>query len=85
MIRMDRGTENTKIAALQYAFREFDDDEFAGEKSVCYGTSPANIVCILAIYTYFQEASPMQRIEGFWSILRKHKTGWWISALKVRF
>jgi hypothetical protein len=24
-----------------------------------------------------------QRIEGWWSQLRRHKTGWWINALKV--
>lgn len=30
IIRMDRGTENTKIAALQYSFREDHSDEYAG-------------------------------------------------------
>lgn len=44
VLRMDRGTENTKVAALQYAFREDGTDEYAGIKSVRFGTSPANIV-----------------------------------------
>ena len=41
---MDRGTENTKIAALQFSFREDHSDEYAGTCSIRFGTSPANIV-----------------------------------------
>ena len=42
VLRMDRGTENTKVAALQYAFREDGTDEYAGIKSVPFGTCPVN-------------------------------------------
>ena len=41
---MDRGTENTKIAAVQFSFREDHSDEYAGTRSIRFGTSPANIV-----------------------------------------
>ena len=41
---MDQGTENTKVAALQYALREEGDDEHAGMNSVRFGSSPVNIV-----------------------------------------
>ena len=44
VIRMDRGTENTKVAALQYAMREADTDDYSGTRSIRFGTSPANIV-----------------------------------------
>lgn len=43
VIRLDRGTENVKMAAVQYAFRENHLDELSGEKSFRFGTSPANI------------------------------------------
>ena len=44
MIIMERGTENTKVAALHYAMRETENDEYSGPRSVQFGTSPANIV-----------------------------------------
>ena len=43
---MDRGTENSRVAAVQYAFREFHADNLAGDRSFRFGTSPANIVRI---------------------------------------
>ena len=43
VVRLDRGTENVKIAAVQYTFRE---NHGAGDKSFRFGTSPANIVSI---------------------------------------
>ena len=46
---MDCGTENSLVAAVQYAFREQHHDSFAGEKSFQYGTSPSNIVIILCM------------------------------------
>lgn len=45
VVRMDCETENSLVAAVQYAFREHHYDCFAGEKSFQYGTSPSNIVC----------------------------------------
>ena len=59
MIRMDRGTENTKVAALQYALREADSDDFAGIRSIQYGTSPANIVTTLIDVLYVQHFMPI--------------------------
>ena len=44
MIRLDCGTENVKVAAVQYAFRENHGDVLSGENSVRFGTSPSNIV-----------------------------------------
>lgn len=43
---MDRGTENSRVAAVQYAFRESHTDSLAGNRSFRFGTSPANIVRI---------------------------------------
>lgn len=43
-IRLDLGTENVKVAAVHYAFRELHSDSMSGEKSVSFGKSPANIV-----------------------------------------
>ena len=40
---MNRGTENSKVAAMQYAFREFHLDSLSGDNSFRFGTSPANI------------------------------------------
>ena len=44
MLRMDHGTENGLAAAAQIVFRRDGADALAGEKSVRYGTSPANSV-----------------------------------------
>ena len=44
VLRMDRGLENSKIVALQYAMREAHDN-YSGPRSVQFGISPANIVC----------------------------------------
>ena len=44
IIRMDRGTENTKIAAAQLSFCTDYLDAYAGARSARFGTSPANIV-----------------------------------------
>ena len=50
---MDRGTENSKVAAVQYAFREFHLDSLSGDHSFRYGTSPANIIGLDQILYYF--------------------------------
>ena len=44
LVRMDCGTENVKVAAVQYAFRALGTDSFAGNKSYIYGSSPSNVV-----------------------------------------
>ena len=41
---MDKGTENSMIGAVHYALREDHGDAFSADKSIRYGTSPANIV-----------------------------------------
>ena len=61
LVRTDCGTENGVVAAIQSYLRQESTDEFAGEKSHRYGTSPAN-----------------QRIECWWSSLRRGRTSWWI-------
>ena len=35
---MDYGSENCKVAAIQYAFRATHTDSFAGEKATCMVT-----------------------------------------------
>ncbi len=45
MVRMDCGTENVGVAALQFAFRARNDGEEGARKSYMYGSSPANVVC----------------------------------------
>ena len=89
VIRMDKGTENVLVAAVQYALRSSHDDTFAGDKSFRYGSSPANIVRNMIHIAHkkhiYRILFLMQRIESFWSHLRRHKTGWWIKALKVHF
>ena len=51
---MDRGTENVRVAEVQYAFREYHSDEFAADKSFRFGTSPANIVSAMYKVAYAQ-------------------------------
>lgn len=46
MLRSDRGTENTLVAELQIALRTGHGDELAGVKSMRFGSSPANLVCM---------------------------------------
>lgn len=42
IVRSDCGTENCVIAGMQCYFRADCNDEFAGEKSHQYGSSPSN-------------------------------------------
>ena len=65
MVRTDNGSENGIMAGMQRYARQNGTDEFAGEKSHKYGTSPSN-----------------QRIEAWWSFLRKGKTSWWMDFFK---
>jgi transposase len=65
IIRSDKGTENTNIAAVQRFFRRAHHDEFAGNRSFVYGKSVSN-----------------QRIEAWWSFLRRECADWWINYFK---
>ena len=47
---MDKGTENNRLAQVQVAFRTNHSDELADEKSVRFGTSPANVVSIIILH-----------------------------------
>ena len=47
VIRADKGTENVRVAAVQYALRREHDDRLAAERSIRYGGSPANTVAIM--------------------------------------
>ena len=64
-VRTDCGTENILVAAMQCYLRADGLDEWAGEKSHVYGSSPAN-----------------QRIEAWWSFLRRNRSGWWIDLFQ---
>ena len=44
IVRTDRGTENTSLAASHMALRHNHLDEFRGEKSFRYGSSTTNTV-----------------------------------------
>ena len=50
VIRADKGTENVRVAAVQYALRREHDNSLAAEKSIRYGSSPANTVHIIGIH-----------------------------------
>ena len=65
IIRSDKGTENTNIAAVQRFFRRAHQDEFGGNKSFIYGKSVSN-----------------QRIEAWWSFLRRECADWWINYFR---
>ena len=62
MVRTDRGTENTLMAAMQCFLRRSHGDDHASLKAHIYGPSTSN-----------------QRIEAWWSHLRKSWTTWWMN------
>jgi hypothetical protein len=64
-VRTDCGTENVVLAGMQCYLRAEGLDEFSGEKSHNYGSSPAN-----------------QRIEAWWSFLRRSRSSWWIDLFQ---
>lgn len=88
VLRCDYGTENSSLATIQIAFRYHHQNSMAKDKSFIYGPSKSNIVCL---YNYvFYDISVMhlwtryiQRIESWWSHLRRRKTDWWINLCKV--
>jgi hypothetical protein len=42
IIRVDRGTENVNVEAMQQFFRRLSTDDFSGDKSFMYGRSTSN-------------------------------------------
>ena len=56
LVRMDFGTENVKVATVQYAFPARHSYRVAVERSFMYGTSPANVVCVMkeVVYQYIK-------------------------------
>ena len=46
MLRCDHGTENCLLTTAQISFRMFHEDSLAAEKSVVYGASTSNTVCM---------------------------------------
>ena len=71
------------------ALRHNHDDEYSGEKSFRFGSSTTNTVSGIIMFSsslyMFQKyyVVPVQRIEGWWSQLRKSVTDWWINLFKV--
>ena len=49
MARMDLGSENVEVARFQTALRMNHTDVHAGEKSIRFGSSPTNSVCMHAV------------------------------------
>ena len=78
VVRMDRGSENARVAALRMSHT----DERAGARSIIYGSSPTNSVRP-PMLTSLTCSACVQRIESWWSRLRRQKTHWWIENLKV--
>ena len=78
IVRADRGTENTTVAFLQPAFCHDGQDHHACSKSFQYGRSSANQVkkAILYCFTGSSCIIKQQRIEAWWSYLRRHLTEW---------
>ena len=80
MVRADHGTENSQVAKCRIAFRMNHKDCLSGAKSFIYEPSTPNIVS----FTYgLLVAVHSQRIEAWWSQLRRFKTDWWIDLCKV--
>ena len=50
VIRMDQGTENTKVAQVQYAFRAYHTDEFAAESSFRSAHLQLTLLVFLSIH-----------------------------------
>ena len=59
IVRIDHGTENGLLAAAQIGFRSSCTDEYAGRKSVRYGSSPANVVGVMIMLNLVHEFDPM--------------------------
>jgi len=57
-------------------------DDLAGSKSFIYGPSTANIVSDAVPYGILYTDCE-QRIEAWWSQLRRFKTHWWIELCRV--
>ena len=89
-LRSDYGTENCIVASLHIAFH-LKNSSGLKEQSYIYGPSKRNVVClIIASYAYKIKSEMqllshaiVQRIEGWWSQLRRFKMSWWIDLLKV--
>ena len=47
VLRSDYGTENSRVATAQIAFRSNGDDDLAGDRSFRYGKSTTNTVCVV--------------------------------------
>lgn len=56
-MRVDPGTENGLLAAAQIAFRSSGTDSLAGNKSLRYGPSPANVVSFV-LYKFQHTPTP---------------------------
>lgn len=85
-MRTDPGTENSIVAVIQPVLRHIGSDSFAGCNSHRYGKSPSNQVSksqMTIVYGYHLYTNIIiQRIEAFWSQLRKSVTDWWIQFFK---
>ena len=53
MVRCDKGTENSILAACHMTMRHHHDDELQGEKSFRYGPSTTNTVSIMNLWFMF--------------------------------
>lgn len=85
ILRVDKGTENVHAATAQIALRMNHPDSMAGQKSLITGASVHNVVSLFSppIASCIPPNLLVQKIEGWWSLLRRFKTEWWISFCKV--
>ena len=89
LLRSDRGTENARISFLQPFLRRHGQDSLAGENSYRYGKSVYNHICInLSAYihcdcVHTKISISFQRVEVWWSSLKKWCLQWWINFFKA--
>ena len=81
IVRADCGTENTTLAATNMALSHEHSDDFSGSKSFRFGSSTTNTVGVALLCIYYNISINSQRIESWWSQLRKSVTDWWINVL----
>ena len=84
VLRTDAGTENSLLAVIQPMLRHEHSDCFYQERSHIYGRSTSNQVnWEIANNHTVSDNIIFQKIEAWWSQLRKRHMEWWITFLKV--
>ena len=69
ILRCDKGTKNSTLAACHMALRHAHSDALSGEKSFRYGPSTSNTVSfwLQCVYSYYKHPSPMESFTRTYS------------------